>query len=249
MSIRGYQSGEMASLGQNAEIADLIHTLGKRNAMIERMLVKMGTKSDTADQRSRMKKEEKDCTKIIKEIIILIKQNSAGDRQVMSRLTKEFDQELNKFQELCRRTEAKEKEIMQAMGADATVEDVENMSDDQKRHRQQQVLDQNIDEQFLEYNEAEIERRHKHILAIEKDALEILEMYKDMKTLVEEQQVNIDVIDNNIQDALANTRQGHEEIVQAEKYQKKARSKQCCLLFIVLAVLAAIVLGAWAATS
>jgi len=249
MSLRGYQSDEMAHLGTNAEIGEQIHALAKRNAKIERMMAKLGTKADTSDERARMKKEEKQCTKLIKDIINMFKANKNADKQVMARLTKEFDVEVKKFQELCHKTEAKEKEIMAAMGADATVEDVENMSEEEKRQRQQQLLDQNIDQQFLEYNEQEISRRHEHILAIERDAHEILEMYKDMQSLVNEQQTSIDIIDNNIQDAKAKTASAHQELLQAEEYQKKARTKKCCLLFIALAVLAAIVIGAWVASS
>jgi len=142
-----------------------------------------------------------------------------------------------------KKTETKEREIMTAMGADATVD--EEMDEDQRRQKQQQLRDQNIDSQFLAYNEAEISRRHEHVLAIERDALEIFEMYKDLKALVNEQQGSIDIIDNNIQDAKAKTEQAHQELLQAEEYQKKARTKKCCIVFILLGVVAAIVLASW----
>jgi len=140
---------------------------------------------------------------------------------------------------------------MTAMGADATLLDSElsGLSDDQKRQRMQQLQDQQIDQQFTVYNEAEIARRHEHVLQIERDAQEIFEMYKDLKDLVNEQQASIDIIDNNIQDTKAKVEQGQEQLVQAEEYQKKARSRKCCILVILVAVVAAIVLAAWLGSS
>jgi len=99
------------------------------------------------------------------------------------------------------------------------------------------------------YNEAEIARRHEHVLAIERDAQEIFEMYKELKGLVNEQQASIDIIDNNVQDAKAKVEQGHEQLVTAEEYQKKTRTRQCCILAIAVAVVAAIVLAAWLGSS
>jgi len=230
-------------MGQNAELQAQIQDLHKRNQKLERMLASLGTKSDTSDGRSRYQKEEKAATALIKEIIKNMKAYK-GSGEVIQRLRADFDAEMAKFQELSQKTEDKERAIMTAMGADATVAE-EGLSDDQKRSRHQQQQDQQIDAQFLVYNEAEISRRHEHVLAIERDAHEIFEMYKDLKTLVNEQQVGIDVIENNIQDSKAKVDQAHQELTTAEEYQKKARTRKCCILFIALAVVVVIVIGAW----
>jgi t-SNARE complex subunit (syntaxin) len=48
------------------------------------------------------------------------------------------------------------------------------------------------------------------------------------------------VIDSRIQNSKAYIAKGEQELVQAEKYQKSARSKRCCLFVILIAVLCAI---------
>jgi hypothetical protein len=247
-------SDEMAStqnsIGQNAQLQSKIEDLKKRITKLERMLAMMGTKQDTSEARARYTKEERACAALIKEIIKMIK-SYQGTSEFIKDLRQDFDIEVSKFQELSSKTETRERAIMTAMGADATMvsEELSGLSDDQKKQRMQQIQDQKIDSQFMVYNEAEIARRHEHVMAIERDALEIFEMYKELKGLVNEQQASIDIIDNNVQDAKAKVEQGHEQLVTAEEYQKKARTRQCCILAIAVAVVAAIVLAAWLGSS
>jgi hypothetical protein len=241
------------TLGKNAEIAENIQTLQKRNAKLERMLAKMGTKADDTEFRGGLKEERKRAHKLAKAIIRSISENSNADKQIMAKLRRQFDSEFQKFQQLSTQIENKEKEIITAMGSVA-----EGSDDDLRKpgssvvqpgdHSQRQQQEGNIDIQFLEYNEAEIKRRHENVLQIERDAVEVFEMYKDMQTLVGEQQESIDVIDNNISETKAKTEEAAKELLEAEQYQQKARKKQCCLLFIVLAVLAAIILTVWASS-
>lgn len=86
----------------------------------------------------------------------------------------------------------------------------------------------------------DIEERHLDILKLEKQVMEVYELFKDLATLVEIQQESLDVIENRITKAKAYTERAVVELEHAEKYQKKARNKRCCLLFIVLAVLVVI---------
>jgi len=86
----------------------------------------------------------------------------------------------------------------------------------------------------------DIEERHLEILKLEKQVLEVYELFKDLATLVELQQESLDVIENRINHAKDYTLQAEKELNQAENYQKKARQRQCCLLILVLAILVAI---------
>eukprot|EP00457_Paulinella_chromatophora_P012691 gb/GEZN01012920.1/.p1 GENE.gb/GEZN01012920.1/~~gb/GEZN01012920.1/.p1 ORF type:complete len:252 (+),score=65.77 gb/GEZN01012920.1/:75-830(+) len=237
---------DKGALGSNAEIADNIHSLAKRNSKLERMLMKLGTAGDNNSHRSRMKTEEKACSKLVKMIITQLKQaKSAGkDAGLISKLAGQFDEEYSKFRNLTIRTENKEREIMTAMGSEN--KPVSEMDPHEREQHEQMLRDRHINAQFLQYDEAEIAKRHEHVLAIESDALEILAMYKDMKELVDEQQESFDTIEDNIGGALANVKQGNTELVQAEENQKKARKKQCCLLILLLVVCAVISLGVWA---
>jgi t-SNARE complex subunit (syntaxin) len=89
---------------------------------------------------------------------------------------------------------------------------------------------------------AVIEERHLDILKLEHQVLEIYELFRDLATLVDLQQESLDVIENRILKAKNYTEKAEVELQEAEEYQKKARQRRCCLLFIVLGVLVAILL-------
>jgi hypothetical protein len=122
-----------AAIGQNAQLQSKIDDLKKRNAKLERMLAMMGTKSDTSEARARYTKEEKACAALIKEIIKMIK-SYQGSSEFIRELRQDFDIEVGKFQELSQKTETRERAIMTAMGADATMisDELTGLSDDQK---------------------------------------------------------------------------------------------------------------------
>jgi len=89
---------------------------------------------------------------------------------------------------------------------------------------------------------AVIEERHLDILKLEHQVLEIYELFRDLATLVDLQQESLDVIENRILKAKNYTEKAEVELNEAEEYQKKARARRCCLMFIVLGVLVAILL-------
>lgn len=87
---------------------------------------------------------------------------------------------------------------------------------------------------------AEIEERHQDILALEQQIHEVFELFKDLATLVDQQQESLDVIENRVRNAKHHAEKGELEIIKAEKYQSKARKRKCCLVIILIIVLAVI---------
>jgi len=86
----------------------------------------------------------------------------------------------------------------------------------------------------------DIELRHEEILRLEKQVLEVYELFKDLSLLVETQQESLDIIEKRVATAKDHVSQAEGELEIAEEYQRKSRKKQCCLIVIVLAVLVAI---------
>jgi len=86
----------------------------------------------------------------------------------------------------------------------------------------------------------DIEERHLDILKLEKQVLEVYELFRDLATLVELQQESLDVIETRITAARDYTVQAEKELHSAENYQTKARRRQCCLLMLLLGVLVAV---------
>jgi t-SNARE complex subunit (syntaxin) len=87
----------------------------------------------------------------------------------------------------------------------------------------------------------DIEDRHLDILKLERQVLEVYELFKDLATLVDIQQESLDVIENRVAKAKDYVEKGEKELQQAEIYQKKSRKKQCCLIIILLCALIALI--------
>lgn len=93
---------------------------------------------------------------------------------------------------------------------------------------------------------ASIEERHLDILKLERNVLEVFELFKDMASLVDLQEEKIHSIENNILKARNHVEKGEGELVEGEKNQKKYRKCLCgctiCLLIVLLVVLLPVIL-------
>lgn len=85
-------------------------------------------------------------------------------------------------------------------------------------------------------------RRQADILQVEQDVHDLHDMFKEMQNMVQEQGETLDTIENNIGVTHEQMDQAHDEIVEAEEYQNKARKKKCMLILILVIVIAAIIL-------
>jgi syntaxin 7 len=235
---RGGRSGVL--LGRNAELGENLQNLTKRNSKLERMLAKIGTKADTPESRAKMTKERNEIKKLCKTLMVSLKQNQGGDKQVLDKLTNQFQAELEKFTKVSKAIEQREKEVVIAIEHN---HEQEEYGGSPGLGAQGQLMEQDIDAHLLEYDVNELQRRQEGIQAIAQDVQEVSEMFKDLQLLVNEQQETLDVIENNILGTKDKTEDGYNELRQAEVNQKKARKKQCCMLFLVLGVVCAIVFG------
>jgi len=86
----------------------------------------------------------------------------------------------------------------------------------------------------------DIEMRHEEIQRLERQVLEVYELFKDLALLVDTQQESLDLIEKRVGDAKAHVMEAEGELEIAEGYQRKSRKKQCCFIVILLAVLVAI---------
>jgi len=260
-----YQSEEivMASnnrlLGENAEIAEKIQELSKLNLKLERMLAKIGAKGDDQSFRNVMEKQRISAKNLSREIMTALKNHQSSDKQVFQKLTTQFQASLTKFNSINQEIEQKQSRVVQRMSVSAgapinnkrSTAETGRLLDNKKlsidggqRSESQQQADQLLDQDFAfeTYNEEELKARKEEIIQIERDVVEVAEMFKDLQVLVGEQQEHIDNIETNVISAENHTKAGYSELQQAETYQKKARQKQCCILFLILAVVGIIVL-------
>jgi t-SNARE complex subunit (syntaxin) len=126
--------------------------------------------------------------------------------------------------------------------------------EDPQRRLQLQALDNEI-----EYNEALITEREGEIQEIEHGITELNEIFRDLGTLVNEQESGIrtllyicrswmyvilltgmvsfaESIYGNVLNIAQSTRDAASELVIANRHQKSARKNMCCLLLIIVVV-------------
>lgn len=87
----------------------------------------------------------------------------------------------------------------------------------------------------------DIQERHNDILRLEREILEVHELFRDLATLVDLQQESLDIIENRIAKAKDYTEQAAEELEVAVTHQTAARKKSCCLFLILVAVVVVII--------
>lgn len=101
----------------------------------------------------------------------------------------------------------------------------------ERRHNFEQV------ENLQQFNDKMIQDREAGIQALEASVLDVNEMFHDLATMVDEQQVFVDAIEQNIIAADRNVDKGVDELQGAKEYLKKSRKKLCIILVICVIVL------------
>lgn len=86
----------------------------------------------------------------------------------------------------------------------------------------------------LKANTQRITQRENEITQIVNSITELSQIFKDLATLVIDQGSILDRIDYNIEMAATHVEEGHKQLVQGEKYQKKASKKIYCILVLVV---------------
>ncbi|CAH3015841.1 unnamed protein product [Porites evermanni] len=110
------------------------------------------------------------------------------------------------------------------------------LEDDRRRQEQEQMNVQ------IDIDESLIREREDRIRQIEGDILDINEIFRELATMVYEQGDVVDSIEANVVDAADHVEGANVQLGKASLYQKKARTKMCILLIILLVVAGVITL-------
>ena len=102
------------------------------------------------------------------------------------------------------------------------------------------VIQQSLLSETLQETVHQLEFRHFAILELERQVLELHELFKDLATLVDLEQESLDVIELHIGKADNYVKKAEDNLNDAQSYQKSARSRQCCIVFVLLAILVVI---------
>lgn len=118
---------------------------------------------------------------------------------------------------------------------DAGVEE-ESLITSNAKFQQLQELENEIN-----YNDSLITQREEGMKEIETAILEVNEIFRDLGTLVNEQQYMLDNIEANIESTAVRTGEAVDQLSQANRTQKSARNCKCFFLLILVFIVAIIV--------
>ncbi|KAF9934982.1 hypothetical protein FBU30_009404 [Linnemannia zychae] len=95
----------------------------------------------------------------------------------------------------------------------------------------------------LAMQETILQERESEIRKIEEGMVQVLDVMKELGTLVHEQRGDVDFLQDNIMQVRGRIQQGQQEIVKASEHQRRSREKLCYIIMIVSTVTAIVLLA------
>jgi len=172
---------------------------------------------------------------------------------MLGTLSQKFVELMQEYQEVQTNYKNKYKEKVERQykiaKPDATSDEIEQAmeSGDSSKIFANQILDTHLHTQAKNAL-AYIQDRHRDILLLEASIKELHQLFMDMSILVASQGELIDQIEYNVNQSVAYTASGVQELRKAIVYQKKSRKKMIILIVIIIIILG-VVLGPTLATT
>lgn len=218
-------------------------------ANIRQLVGQLGTSRDTSRLRQDIQHKMEATRQLVKTTSQGLKQlgqfGSKRQRRLeQQKLTGDFQRVLEQFQNIQRVSAEVTREFVDR--AKHAVHEQQQESDETSPLLQQQsrmelaVLDNDV-----EYNEALINERESEINEIEQGIVELNEVFRDLGTIVGEQQSLLDNIESNVHSVSMNTLGASDQLHTASEHQRRGNKLQFCLLlfaiiFIIVLLLVAI---------
>ncbi|KAJ8442287.1 hypothetical protein Cgig2_011210 [Carnegiea gigantea] len=173
---------------------------------------------------------------------------SSADRtrtSVVSGLGKKLKTMMDDFQALRARMQEEYKETVQRRyftitGEKADEATIENLiASGESENFLQKAIQEQGKGQILD-TISEIQERHDAVKEIEKNLIELHQIFLDMAALVEAQGQHLNTIESHVAHASSFVRRGTEQLEEARDYQKSSR-KWCCIAILAGAVLVVVI--------
>ncbi|KAI8819440.1 t-SNARE [Fimicolochytrium jonesii] len=241
-----------------------IFTISNNVATIQKLVSLFGTEKDTADLRSRLHDTTEETRAMVRQtgsdlkaILAANPSHAGGDtythrqrKMAQQKLQKDFEQVLKRFQLVSKQAAEKSREYVSLAKAahthaadgfppDVDVEDADEGQPLMAAHQRQQLV---VLDNEIEFNEALIAEREQDLKGIEQSIAEVNEIFRDLGTMVHEQQYMLDNIESNVQAVEINLENATGELRTADRYQRSARNKLCCIMVVVAIVVLVVVL-------
>lgn len=219
--------------------------LTRMNLLVE----KVDTQQDSQSVRNDMTNVQTTINKLIKITSDVFKAYSkeppTGEKEekewkVQSqRLKESFHDILSRYSELQKVARVKQRtslrQSMNASGLQHVEINAEGELVAQDGHQLQvEIVKTEVDIDLIKEREAQLKQ-------LERDIVDIHQIFKDLAILVEEQGEDIDAIENNVVNAAEHIEEGVKELEQAVEYQSSSRRKMIFIGLIVLGIVVVII--------
>lgn len=248
----GTTGGDSADrLAQN--VGGNIQKISQNVSQLERMVRQIGTPQDSEELRDKVSQTTqytnqlaKETNRDMKDLAHLPLPSDPNKQRHMKlqkeKLTEEFSNVLKSFQTIQRTAAEKERASLSRARASSSGgyspfqdEPSDGQFSQQGYSQTAQVLamENDVDLNLMKERETAIHQ-------LEKDIMDVNQIFKDLGMLVHEQGEVLDSIEANVEHAEIHVSEGTQQLSKARDYQSKARRKKCCLIVVLLVILAVI---------
>eukprot|EP00252_Welwitschia_mirabilis_P018114 TRINITY_DN40306_c0_g1_i1.p1 TRINITY_DN40306_c0_g1~~TRINITY_DN40306_c0_g1_i1.p1 ORF type:complete len:270 (-),score=53.27 TRINITY_DN40306_c0_g1_i1:160-969(-) len=236
------------------EAAALIFRLNTTVTTFNRLAGDLGTSRDSPKLRDQLNNARQQVGRLVKEITVRLKQISeldqqkdisAGKKISDAKLVKDFQAVLKDFQKSQQVAAEREKiqSVIPPSSSAPTAAGWRIEDDEEHRRLLEQQRQQLIHlENETTFNEAIIDERGQGITEIQKQVVEVNDIFKDLAVLVNDQGTIIDDIGSNIENSHTATAQARSNLAKASKSQKNRNCLSCWLPFLILGAVALVVI-------
>lgn len=145
-------------------------------------------------------------------------------------LMKEYNEAQVEFKSEVR---GKAERQIKTVNPNASPEDIDQYIDSGEGGVFAQAIKQTDGSQVVAAAYESAREKHMDIRRIEAQLVELNQLFKDVQTLVDAQGEMIDSIENNVNNAHEYTKKANKQLVIANKHQRRARKKMCCIMAMV----------------
>lgn len=215
-------------LGLRANIERLAKTTSKLN----RMVATIGTSRDSDSFRDRLHEEKDSGMELIHSIVDEIR--ARGESVAASQVTRTFKQEAGRFQQVMEKIKEAEARVVQKSAWGSSEGQVGEADESKVALLQgQQQIDGRLES---------LERKKNQLRVLESDVSELAEMFKDVHSLVHQQEETVNQIVVSVEESKVATENAAQQFQQAEEYQRRSRKRKLCCFVICLVLIAVIAL-------
>jgi len=234
------------------KLQDSVQVFSRRVSQIDGIVKQIGTPRDNHTLRGRLRNSVDEAQLQMKEITAHVKRVNAMDlsgaskkkyHTLRQKLIEDFMRTVKDFQSVSKLAAEREKApipetvLRKAQtGAEMDAQEKQALLEAERKEQAAQLENQRA------YIDGVNLQRDDEIRQLEGNVVLVNEMFHDLAQIVKEQDALIDNIDSNVTHALDDVQEGEKQIDKAAEYQKKSRSKLCCILALVTVILLIVVL-------